>query len=141
MYDQNGRKEANPVFPFSLRFEPTGAYKFPDTYTEDVRTQLESIKMGSTLFTVYALDKPQALGGKEFPIGQLVTASETTKSYYGDEMLLFRHQRIEDDLKLRPEWEPHQVKWKGIFGNELDEAEVALAQKDEIFDCPFAFLL
>lgn len=28
-----------------------------------------------------------------------------TTSSYGDKKLFFRHTRMEDDLKLRPEWE------------------------------------
>jgi len=28
-------------------------------------------------------------------------------SYWGDEHMFFRHQRMDDDLKLRPEWVPY----------------------------------
>lgn len=31
-------------------------------------------------------------------------------SNWGDEHMYFRHQRMEDDLKLRPEWEPYVLK-------------------------------
>lgn len=32
-HDQTGAKVANPVFPFSLRFHPTGQFEFPDEWT------------------------------------------------------------------------------------------------------------
>ena len=80
------------------------------------------------------------MGGQETKIGTLVTDSETTRSYYGDEKLLFRHQKLEDDLELRPEWAEHEKKYSGVF-NEVDPSELAAAQKNEMFDCPFAFLL
>ena len=83
--------ESNPIFPFSLRFEPSGQYNFSDDYTEDPIDQLQTIKAGSTLFNVYAYDQPKEMGGKEMKIATLVTDSETTRSYYGDEKLLFRH--------------------------------------------------
>ena len=47
------------------------------------------------------MDAPQELGGAEHLIGSLVTASETVKSHYGDEHLLIRHQRAEEDIALR----------------------------------------
>ena len=34
MIDQNGNKVTDPVFPFSLRFHPTGKIEFSDDYTE-----------------------------------------------------------------------------------------------------------
>lgn len=50
-----------------------------------------TIQSGTAVFDVYAMDKPLALGGKEVKIATMVTDSNTTTSYYGDEMLLFRH--------------------------------------------------
>lgn len=33
MYDQYGNREADPKFPFNLRYEPSGEYSFPsDSY-------------------------------------------------------------------------------------------------------------
>jgi hypothetical protein len=32
MYENDGTEVTNPVFPFSLRFEPTGEVGFPDDY-------------------------------------------------------------------------------------------------------------
>ena len=45
------------------------------------------------------------------PIGKIVTTSETTTSYWGDEHMYFRHQRMDDDLAIHPEWEPYTPKY------------------------------
>ena len=60
----------------------------------------------------------------------MVTQSECVTSYFGDEHLFFRHQRMDDDLKLRPEWEPYTPKYGGIFSN-LEQVE------DDVSGCPF----
>ena len=57
------------------------------------------------------MDAPFELGGQNHLIGTLVTASETVTSAYGDNMLFIRHQRAEDDIKLRPEWEDYYPKY------------------------------
>jgi len=33
-----------------------------------------------------------------------------TKSKWGDEQLFFRHQKMNDDIKLKPEWEKYTAK-------------------------------
>lgn len=84
-YDQNGKDYgSNLNFPFSLRFHPTGKIMFPDEYVTDFTNQLMTIPTGSTLYQVFALDKPTQLGGKEIHIGDLVTESEFTTSVWGD---------------------------------------------------------
>ena len=35
LYDAEGYEEAEPVFPFKLRFAPSGEFSYPDEYTED----------------------------------------------------------------------------------------------------------
>ena len=44
------------------------------------------------LSQVYALDKPEELGGEERMIGELVLTSNLTTSKWGDTGLFFRHQ-------------------------------------------------
>lgn len=72
-------------------------------YMED----LKKVKANSTLYNVYAWDKPQQLGGKEYMIGTLKLNGSLISSKFGDKDLYFRHQRQDDDLKLHPEWEPY----------------------------------
>ena len=73
-------------------------------------------------------------------IGTLVADSETTRSYYGDEKLQFRHQKLEEDLALRPDWAQYEKKYSGVF-NEIDATELSELPKNLSSDCPFAFLL
>ena len=82
---------------------------------------------------MYATDKPTELGGTESKIAQIVTKSEMTTSNFGDEHLYFRHERMDDDLALRPEWTPYVPKYGGIFSLEQQEMNGS--------DCPFANLL
>ena len=140
--DQSGEKTA-PVFPFKLRFAASSQFQWPSTYTEDPLEQLMTIPSGSTVWTVYGLDAPTELGGKEHLIGTLVTTSETIKSFYGDDMLLIRHQRVEDDIKLKPEWENYYSKYDS--SNDLPDLEDCyyfVSQEHTMeYSCPFAFLL
>jgi len=64
------------------------------------------------------MDKPFELKGTEIKIAEIATKSEITTSSWGDEHLYFRHQRMEDDLVFRPEWEPYTPKWSGMFSLE-----------------------
>ena len=43
MHDQNGKEEANPVFPFKLRFAPSQDLQWSDDYTKDPISQLIEI--------------------------------------------------------------------------------------------------
>ena len=53
---QDGTAE-DPVFPWSLRFEPTGEFEFPaDTYDVAFEDYLQTIPAQSTLFNIYAMD-------------------------------------------------------------------------------------
>ena len=78
------------------------------------------------------MDKPYELGGTEMMIAQIVTRSEMTTSNWGDNKLFIRHQQMEEDLKMHPEWEPYTPKYGGIL---------SLQQAADTPDCPFAHLL
>ena len=88
--------------------------------------------MGTVLFEVFALNDPEELGGQLANIGKIVTASECVTSYFGDEHLYFRHQRMEEDLALRPDWTAHTPAFNGIF---------SLEQQEEAGGCPFKNIL
>ena len=64
-FDQSGKIYDHPKFPWQLRFKPTGKVSFPKTYVEDYTTQLSTIKRGTALFQVFAMDNPEELGGRE----------------------------------------------------------------------------
>ena len=59
----------------------------------------------------WARSAPEELGGQESHIADLVLTSELTTSLWGDQHLFFRHQNMEDDLGLRPDWEQYTEKW------------------------------
>ena len=135
-FDAQGSAVASPIFPWNLRFQPSGEVEFPSTVADgytDYTEQLASIPLATNLWDIYAMDKPVELGGTEMKIGQMILNSQLTTSNWGDEHMYFRHERMEDDLALRPEWEPYTPHFDGIFGN--------LAQESNNSDCPFANIL
>jgi hypothetical protein len=82
----------DPVFPWKLRFEPTGEFGMPsDTYDVPFEHYLTTIPADSTLFKIYAMDQPEELGGTETLIAHLVTDSLMVTSYWGDEHMFFSH--------------------------------------------------
>merc|ERR1712112_655544 len=110
-FDENGLETKNPNFPYRLRFQPTGKFKFPDKYVRPVTEDLATIPAGSVLYQVYALDAPEELGGKEKRIADLVLKSRLVTSKWGDEHLFFRHQDMAEDLRLRPNWNKFTPQW------------------------------
>jgi len=64
------------------------------------------------LYKVYGLSAPQELGGVEYYIGDLIITSKLTSSNWGDSHLFFRHQLMDDDLKIHPEWTAYTPKFK-----------------------------
>ena len=95
------------------------------------------IAAGSTLFNIYAWDQPEELGGTESLIASMVTASTMVTSKWGDEHMFFRHQRMDDDLKIRPEWEPYTPIFK-VFGE--DDGYLPDIAAKVVSACPFAYL-
>jgi hypothetical protein len=90
-------------FPFQLLLVPTDDMKsrFPDTYSAPLIDQLRTIPSGSTLYDIYAkadYDAPPTL------IGSMVTTSEIESSSFADGKLFLKHQIMEEDFLLRPEW-------------------------------------
>ena len=79
------------------------------------------------------MDKPEAMGGEEQKIAELVTESTCDTSLFGDEHLFYKHQLFEDDLALRPEWVPHVKKIEFT----PDETDLLY---DIIKGCPLAHL-
>lgn len=84
----------------------------------DYTTQLEGVPANSNIYEVYGWDAPEKLGGKEILMGTLQLDGSFTKSKFGDEVLFIRHELTEDDMKLKPEWEPYYAKF-----NPLGEVE------------------
>lgn len=65
-YAQDGTAESPVVFPWNLRFEPSGDYMFPETtYDQKFEEYLQTIPEDALLFNIYAMDQPEELGGTE----------------------------------------------------------------------------
>ena len=66
--------------------------------------QWNTISNGTSLYRMVAHSDPEDIEGTE--LGNMVVADGggCTTSKFGDEHLHFRHQRIEDDIKIKPEW-------------------------------------
>jgi len=67
----------------------------------------------TTMFEVWALPKPAAdLNDptseqlNEVKIGEIINTTPFNLSLWGDQRLFFSHTKLEEDLKLRPEWNP-----------------------------------
>jgi len=114
-FGELGGQVEDPNFPFMLRFQPTGEIEFSDDYVRPFTEDLMSIPQGSTLYKVWALDQPVELGGTEKHIADLVLVSDMTTSLWGDKHLFFRHQFMDDDVAIHPEWEEYLAKF-GIEG-------------------------
>ena len=90
-FDQDGTKVLDPVFPYNLRYEPNSELALPDAYAGPIFDLLKQIPEGSTLYKVFALDKPVELGGQEQHIGNVVLESTLETSLWGDKNMFFRH--------------------------------------------------
>lgn len=78
-------------------------------WVDDVKT----LKSGETMYDVYGQDRPGGMKGmKQIRIGTLKLNSAPTESYYGDNNLHYRHQNMEEDLKLMPSWRDYTMSYK-----------------------------
>ena len=87
-----------------MTFSPDDSLRsvFPDDYQGTYFTdQLQTIAAGTKLFSVFAQAEPNS---DKVHIGDLILTSEITKSKYGDETLFFKHQNMNEDVALRPDW-------------------------------------
>ena len=98
-----------------LRFHPHSSVQdlIPYAKEEDMSyiPQLLTVPADSTIYDVYALDKPLPLGGVETLIGSLKMDGKFTTSKWGDNNMFFQHQNIAEDTKFHPEWEPYLAKY------------------------------
>jgi hypothetical protein len=115
-YSQNGKEHNPPKFPFKLFMTPNTALKTgTNTQSVDaVHAEIDAIPSGTRLFTVYAcaeaagdeLNPSEDLRscGKPMVLGDIITTSQCTTSWYGDSSLHIRHTRIEEDWQLEPSY-------------------------------------
>jgi hypothetical protein len=90
------------TFPYMLKFHslvdsPCDCTK----YAECLQTLISKLPVGTKLFEVSAQSAPSAAFED---IGSITITDAMTTSKFGDEQLFFRHQHMEDDFKIKPEW-------------------------------------
>ena len=104
-YDQEGNIYENIIFPFRIEFSPTPYvhqdWRKPDTL-QDWLNNLASIPKGGKLYTIRGYENPNDKVGVN--LGEMITTEDCTTSYFGDTRLAFKHQRVDEDIALRPEW-------------------------------------
>ena len=104
-YDQDGNQAGELNFPFKVTFDLTGEVNFneaPPADMDEFIDQFRNLPVGTRLYTISAMRHPDDAEG--FSIGDVVTTDNCVSSYYGDTKLFFKHQWIEDDISLRPQW-------------------------------------
>ena len=104
-YDQEGNEEA-PLFPFQITLRPTGVVRFREEESDILAFMqqfIDKIPPGTELYSFIAHASPDDIDG--FELAKLVVVDGCYPSKYGDEKLFFQHQRIEEDIELKPEWE------------------------------------
>jgi len=107
-YDQNGRKQSSPRFPYRLIWHPSSKLHnaFPDEPTgQPFYSQLmRALAPGEVLYELYIQAEPLQTNLQLIKLGEVVLTSEGTTSKFGDRHFFHRHQLFEDDLQLRPDW-------------------------------------
>jgi len=103
-YDQNGNEADNVVFPFKVNFVPTGDINFDEEFLElaDFNKQFTDLPVGTVLYQLRGHQSPDDKDG--VLLGDVVTTDKCVTSHYGDTKLFFKHQYIDEDKNLKPEW-------------------------------------
>ena len=94
------------MFPFKITLKPTGDVNFrveESPILEFMQQFIDNVPAGTELYSFVAHANPEDTEGME--LAKLVVPDGCFPSKYGDEKLFFQHQRIEEDIELKPEWE------------------------------------
>lgn len=104
-FNETGEAVENIQFPFRLMFHPNPVLQnaFEGARpTTSLQRMLGSISSGTKLYDIYAYSDPDSV--EEEKIGELYTSSKIIYSRAGDNFLFFRHQKMMEDIALRPDW-------------------------------------
>ena len=85
--------------------EPTRAINFREEESpiSEFMEQFKEIRTGTELYSFRTHANPNDVEGTE--VAKVVVVDGCFPSKYGDEKLFFQHQRVEEDIDLKPEWE------------------------------------
>lgn len=105
-HDQQGKKQSQVNFPFKLVFVPSGQVSMSNAKPKNMdefMARFKSIGAGTKLYSIKAYANPN--DGQGMDLGSLVIGDGgCVSSKYGDTKLAFKHQWIEEDAKLKPQW-------------------------------------
>ena len=101
-FDSLGNQVAENVFPFKVELRAVYQLKNEPMAEGRLLDLLTEIPVGVPLFEVYAYESPTSVAPQK--IGEMVPNESCVKSKYGDSTFHVRHQRVEEDWALRPEW-------------------------------------
>jgi hypothetical protein len=102
-FDANGAKADSNVFPFKLAMRPNWQIENVPMEQAELMNKLTEVPVNVALFDIFAYESPTAAPQK---IGSFVPNDSCVTSQFGDADFFIRHQRIEEDWALRPEWLP-----------------------------------
>ena len=74
--------------------------------------QLKSVPANSDIYDVYGWTAPPQIGGQRVLIGSLKLQGTMVTSKWGDEKMFIRHQKMDNDIKLKPSWKPYYASYK-----------------------------
>jgi len=89
------------AFPFQLSFHALVASECDCTNYAKCLQNLMKIPVGTKLFEVRATASPNNVS---LAIGHITLTDALTTSKFGDEELFFKHQHMEADFEIKPEW-------------------------------------
>jgi hypothetical protein len=103
-FDEAGKKENTPNFPFKLVFRPTPEAKalFPDQYQKEFLDQFDDIPKGMTIYDVYAYESGE--DSNPTLLGSLKVKEKFVRSLWGDKNMFFKHNYISEDWKVKPHY-------------------------------------
>lgn len=117
-YSRDGSEHSPPVFPFKVLFVPSSSVQTTTKQktVDQLHEEMANFRVGTTLYTAYACGTPRGdeshptdgpvanICGSALRLGEVKTTSQCLTSKYGDESFHIRHQRIEEDWALKPEF-------------------------------------
>ena len=103
--DQDGNKPDTPNAPFKVTLVPTGEVQFSEDQPASMAAFMAgftSIPVGSKLYEFRVHMNPDDKDGTK--LGHMVTIDKCVTSHFGDTKMQFKHQGIEEDVAMNPQW-------------------------------------
>mmetsp|Transcript_25955 Transcript_25955/g.42325 ORF Transcript_25955/g.42325 Transcript_25955/m.42325 type:complete len:397 (+) Transcript_25955:33-1223(+) len=102
-------KSGAPNFPFVMCLKPIDDVRedfarFNNVKFEHIQEQLGVLNQNKIIYEIFAAPEPRVPPTK---IGHVQLRTKFHKTKFGDNVLFFRHELFEDDLRLKPDWKHH----------------------------------